>query len=109
MFFSCSILECICTPWLVSTTLKTNKFKIYALFVAASCFILIVIPLGPQAASGMRYARLGWPVFGREIFTLKTMMFREITTVLNERKHLKMVIMSVPDAVSLILHSAEQL
>jgi hypothetical protein len=48
-------------------------------------------------------ARLGWPVFGRENFILKTMMFRDVMTVLNERKHLKMVIRSVLDAVSLIL------
>jgi hypothetical protein len=47
------------------------------------------------------------PLFCREIFILKTMMFREVTTVLNERKHLKMVIRSVPDAVSLILGRAE--
>jgi hypothetical protein len=31
------------------------------------------------------------------------MMFFEVTTVLNERKHLEMVIRSVPDSVSLIL------
>ncbi len=48
-------------------------------------------------------ARLGWPFFGLESFILKTMLFRDITTVLNERKHLKMVIWSVPDSVSLIL------
>ncbi len=54
-------------------------------------------------------ARLGWPFFGREIFILKTMMFREVTTVLNEGKHLKMVIRSVPDSVSLILGRTEWL
>ncbi len=35
------------------------------------------------------------------------MMFREVTTVLNDRRHLKMVIRSVPDAVSLILGRTE--
>jgi hypothetical protein len=34
---------------------------------------------------------------------LKNMMFRDVTTVLNERKHLKMVIRSVPDSVILCL------
>ena len=42
-------------------------------------------------------------LFGREFFILKTMMFHEITTVLNGRKHLKMVIRSVPDSLSLFL------
>ncbi len=42
-------------------------------------------------------------VFGREYFDLEIMMFRKVTTVLNQRKHLKMVIRSVPDSVSLIL------
>jgi hypothetical protein len=42
-------------------------------------------------------------VFGRENFILKTEMFLEITTVSNEKAHLKMVIRSVPDAVRLIL------
>jgi hypothetical protein len=54
------------------------------------------------ALGNKQRARLGWPFFGREIFTLKTMLFRDILTVLNERKHLKMVIWSVPDSVSLI-------
>jgi hypothetical protein len=35
------------------------------------------------------------------------MLFREVTTVLNERKHLKIVIRSVPDSVSLILGRTE--
>ncbi len=48
-------------------------------------------------------ARLAWLFFGREKFILKTMMFREITTVLNERAYLRMVIRPVPDAVRLIL------
>ncbi len=41
-------------------------------------------------------------VFWQEKNILKTMIFREVTTVLNERKHLKMAIRSVPDSVSLI-------
>jgi hypothetical protein len=57
-------------------------------------------------------ALLRWLFFGREIFIVKTMMFCEVTIVLNVRKHLKTVIRSVPDSVSLILaalHCAEQL
>jgi hypothetical protein len=46
-------------------------------------------------------------VFAGNFFLLKIMMFREATTFLNERKHLKMVIRSVPDAVSLVLGRAE--
>jgi hypothetical protein len=46
---------------------------------------------------------LFWP----DIFILKNMTFCEVTTVLNERKHLKMVIRSVPDSVSLILGRTE--
>jgi hypothetical protein len=34
---------------------------------------------------------------------LETMMFRGVTTVLNERNHLEIVIRSVPDSVSLFL------
>ncbi len=37
------------------------------------------------------------------------MMFRAVTTVLNERAHLKMVIRSVPDSVSLSLGRTERL
>ncbi len=34
---------------------------------------------GQLAARGTEErARLGWPFFGREIFILKTMMFREV-------------------------------
>ncbi len=63
---------------------------------------------GQLAARGTKErARLGWPFFGRENFILKTMMFREVTTVLNEIKHLKIVIRSVPDSVSLILGRTE--
>ncbi len=36
------------------------------------------------------------------------MMFREVKTVLNERKHLKMVIRSVTDSVCQILGRAER-
>ncbi len=41
---------------------------------------------------------LGWSVFGREIFLSKTMTFHDVTTILNERKHLKMLTRSDPDA-----------
>jgi hypothetical protein len=51
--------------------------------------------------------RLGWPFFVLKIFILKTMMLRDVTRLLNERKHLKMVIRSVPDSLSLILGRAE--
>ncbi len=43
--------------------------------------------------------RLRWSFFGLQKFILKTMIFRDVTTVLNERKHLQMVIRSVPDSV----------
>ncbi len=46
-------------------------------------------------------------VFWQGNFILKTMMFRDVTTVLNESKHLKMVIRSVPDSVSLNLGQTE--
>jgi hypothetical protein len=52
-------------------------------------------------------ARLEWPFFFAEKNILKTMMFRDVRTVLNEIKHLKMVIRSVPDSVSLILGRTE--
>jgi hypothetical protein len=52
-------------------------------------------------------ARLGWPFLAGEKKILKTMMFRDVRAVLNERKHLKMVIRSVPDSVSLILGRTE--
>ena len=35
------------------------------------------------------------------------MMFRDVRTVLNERKHIKMVIRSVSDAIGLILGRTE--
>ena len=35
-------------------------------------------------------------------------MFRDVTTVLNERKHLKMVIRSVPDSISLFLDRTDR-
>jgi hypothetical protein len=53
-------------------------------------------------------ARLGWPFLGREKFILKTIMFRDMTNVLNERKCLKMVIRSVPDSFSPILGRTER-
>ncbi len=42
-------------------------------------------------------------IFCRENFILKTMMICNVTTVLNERKDLNMVVRSVPDSNSLIL------
>ncbi len=66
--------------------LMTNVLHLYA------------VGVGIIAASGTRYWRAytdvdGWSdlVFGREKIILKTMMFRYVTTVLNERKHFKMV------------------
>ncbi len=41
--------------------------------------------------------------FGREYCILKSMMFRDETTVLNEREQFKMVDRTVPESVSLIL------
>jgi hypothetical protein len=64
------------------------------------------------SASGTRYSRActtRMAVFLPGKFILKPIMFREVTTVLNERKHLIMVIRSVPDAVSLILGRTEWL
>jgi hypothetical protein len=42
-------------------------------------------------------------IFLPEFFILKSTLFREVTTVLNERKQLNMVIRSVPDSLSLVL------
>ncbi len=53
--------------------------------------------------------RLGWPVFGRENFILKTMTFHDVIAVFNESKHLKMVIRSIPDSVTLISGRTEWL
>jgi hypothetical protein len=39
-----------------------------------------------EARGTKERARLGWLFFGREIFILKTMMFREEETVSNERE-----------------------
>ncbi len=39
---------------------------------------------------------------------LKTKIFRDITTVLNERKHLKIVFRSVPDSVILFLDRSDR-
>jgi hypothetical protein len=63
----------------------------------------------PQlAARGTKErARLGWPFFCREKYVLNTIMFRDVRTLLNERKPLKMVIRSAPDSVSLILGRTE--
>jgi hypothetical protein len=63
--------------------------------------------LATRARGTKERARLGWLYFGREIFILKTMKFREITTVLNERKHLEIAIRSVSDSVSLIFGRTE--
>jgi hypothetical protein len=62
-----------------------------------------------EARGTKERARLGWPFFGPEVCILKTMMFRDVTTVLNERKHLKMEIRSFPDAVNLFLGRTEWL
>ena len=60
-----------------------------------------------EARGTKERARLGRSFFGRENFILKTMTFHDVTTVLNERKHLKMVIRSIPDSVTLILGRSE--
>ncbi len=65
--------------------------------------------LAARARGTKERARLGWPFFVREKNILKTMMFRDVTTDLNERKHLKMVIRSVPDSISLFFGRAEWL
>ncbi len=44
----------------------------------------------PASGTGTKERNwLGWSVFGRENFILKTMTFRSITTVLNEKNTLK--------------------
>ncbi len=64
--------------------------------------------LWPLAARGTKeLARLGWPFFVLKKNILKNMLFRDVTTVFNERKHFKMVIGSGPDFLSLILGRAE--
>ncbi len=49
------------------------------------------------------YTDLDGPFLAGYFFILKTIMFGDIKTILNERKHLKMVIRSVTYLVSLIL------
>ncbi len=43
-------------------------------------------PAQPAARGTEECARLGWPLFGQEIFILKTMIFRELTTVQKRKK-----------------------
>jgi hypothetical protein len=61
------------------------------------------VPKLLEAQGTIERALLGWLFFGRGKNIMKTVMFRDMTTVLNESKHLEMVIRSVPDSVSLIL------
>ncbi len=61
---------------------------------------------GCIAASRTRYQRActtQMAVFCPEKNIIKKIMFRDVTTVLNERKPLKMVIRSFPDSFSLFL------
>ncbi len=70
--------------------------------------VIVTLHVGQLEAQGTKQrAWLGWQFFMPEKNILKTMMFRDVTTVLNERKHLKMVIRSVPDSVILFLGRTE--
>ncbi len=60
-----------------------------------------------EALDSISHARLRWFLFDWEKQISKTMMFPDVTTVLNERTHLKMVIRSVPDSVHLIFGLAK--
>ncbi len=66
---------------------------------------VINIPAGGRVTRERTPTRM--VIFGREKYILKTMLFRYVTTLLNERKLLKMVIRSVPDSVSLIFGRPE--
>jgi hypothetical protein len=50
--------------------------------------------------------QLEWQFFAGKII-LKIMMFHEVTTVLNEKESLEMVIWSAPDNVSIIVDQTE--
>ncbi len=120
-------LVCLCMYLYVSVCIvyMTWAFREYVLRVSCmecQCSLIETLyDFCQLAARGTKErALLGWLFFLPEFFILKTIMFREVTTVLNERKHLEMVIRSVPDSVSLILgrtewlghtalHSAQQL
>ncbi len=58
-----------------------------------------------RTANGTRYQRAynSDGHFWQVNFMLKSMMFCDVTNVQNKRKHLKMMIRSVPDSASLIL------
>jgi hypothetical protein len=47
-------------------------------------------------------------IFQPDFFILKINGYHDKTTVLNERKHLKMVIRSVPNSVSLFVERADR-
>ncbi len=65
--------------------------------------VALVVLCQLEALDSKSHALLRWLLFDREKCIFKTMMFRDVTTILNERTHLKMVTRSVPDSVSLIL------
>jgi hypothetical protein len=95
---------------------KICKICTYPILVPKNAKICLLSPAYQQrvgrvlqlAVRGTKdRARLGWPFFCRKEI-LKTMMFRDVRTISNERKHLKMVITrSVPDSVSLVLGRTE--
>jgi hypothetical protein len=93
--------------------LYRNRLCILELcIVSCSKFVIDEPAADNRPASGTRYQRacttrmaVFWPGI---FFILKTMMFHAVTTVLNERAHLKMVIRSVADSVSLSLGRTER-
>ncbi len=82
----------------------TRPYKVYTCtYVVHGYYLLYAYTTRQLAAWGTKeHALLGWKFFSLEKNILKTMMFSDVTIVLNNRKHLKMVIWSVPDSVSLV-------
>ncbi len=83
----------------------------FAARIAAVSYTSRILEHQLETASGTRYLRAYTDldvILGLEKFVLKTMIFCDVTTVLNERAQLKMVIRSVPGSVALILGQTER-
>jgi hypothetical protein len=102
-----TIIHKMCAWWLCPQNAQISPFQHYGPEYAQICLKSLLFnicsPCQLAARGTKERARLGWPFLSGIFFILKSMMFHEVTTVLNKRKHLKMVIRSIPDAVSLIL------
>ncbi len=83
-----------------------NSYTNVPIMIVVMQFMIILLWQVAERGTKER-SRLGWPFFSRDFFILKTMMFREVETDLNEREHFKMLIRSVLDYVSLILSRTE--